>query len=354
MGNGVFEQVGRQQASSLHASCEMKEIWKLSYESKVLLLLLLMRHTTVSLYCTQSIKVPLHAPKVLQAKTQEFKSHHSSRSPPSSTLLSLSPSLSLSLSLSSPPSLSLSISHTHTLSLSLPLSLSPSLSLSLSLNHSHRLRKTNTRPPPPPPPTKRLLPTLQKTDTDPEQVLPRRPVRAHERSDAVLHGAIVRFSFSFSHCISCPLDLERLPLLQLSRQRLVAHQPRKRRRQEPKVEIERVDRKGLAAEADRGHVLRARGARVREESLRTTAVAVAVAGDGQSEGAGHEVEDCVCGGGGREHERGAGVDDGLAAGGGAGGDAGDGDGVEDDLPVGGLGDGDLGRGARVAGWVAAA
>lgn len=132
-------------------------------------------------------------------------------------------------------------------------------------------------------------------------------------------------------------------------QRLVPHQARKRRRQGPEVEVERVDRKRFPAEADGGDEVRGRGAGVREEGLLAGA-----GGEGDGEGVGHEGEDCVGGGGGGEDEGRARVDDGLAAGRGTGGDAGDGDGIEDDLPVGGDGYGDFGHGAGGVGWVDAA
>ena len=216
-----------------------------------------------------------------------------------------------------------------------------------SLTHSHRLRKTNARP------SRRILvvkcrvPVLQKGLPDHIHVPLRRDLRPYNRRHAVVVGTrVVPSSLPCSLLCSPPTRPHPRPL-QPRRQTFIPNQPRKRSGQRAKVEIPRVDREGLAREANGGEEGRGRGAGVGEEGL------VAVAGEGDGEGVWDAVEDGVGGGGGREDEGRAGVDDGLAAR--CGEPAGRGaDAVEGDLPVARVGDGDLGEGAAVAGSVAAA
>ena len=199
---------------------------------------------------------------------------------------------------------------------------------------SYRLRETDTRLPSRVHVVEGGVPVLQKGVAYHVQVPLRRNVRPHYSSHTSLRRGVVRLPY--------PLDRPRRHLrLQSDRQRLVAHQPRERRRQESEVEVERVDREGLAGELDGGDEGGGHGAGVREERL------VAGAGEGDGEGVGDQLEDGVRGGRGGEDERGAGVDDRLAGGVVAGREAVHVHGVEGDLPVGGLRDGDLREGAYV-------
>lgn len=201
---------------------------------------------------------------------------------------------------------------------------------------SYSLRKINTRPSSRTHVIKRGIPILQKRIAHHIQVPLRRNIRPHYSSHARLYITLVRLPSSLSR------PRRHIPL-QPDSERLVAYQPRERRRQGPEVEIERVDAEGFPAEPDGGDVLGGRGAGVRVEGL----VAV-VGGGGEGEGVRDQLEDCVRGGWGREDQCGACVDDCLSLGVWTGGGTVHEYGVEHDLPIRGYRDGDLGKAACVS------